>query len=464
MKTILGADICHNRVVCWLVNSRPRNPKAYWKEAVKLRDRDPDKDCLTFYYNDGGINQMMQLEFDAIALEPTGMHYSNLVAEVARQHGKEILWVGHVEASNHRKSQKLPDKNDLADSYALGDYAFLYYGQEGYFIEFEPFPVSRIKEIYLQLKTLNRCQTPLLARIKQQLAHEFPEAMDTGIKPLSDGRRTLLCWLAERDRGIARGAKYWDKRYRTSVSQTYNIPISSYTRRLAGMADDYDQFIHDLETELRSLVNDPLFHQYNKVFDDYKFGLILRAVLLSLIYPFEKFPTIGAFKQRLGAGRVEHSSGDTSASGKGGGSSFCRSEMYLWVYTVIGNGNKPNSRRPNSTVGKIIGAKYDGWWAKYHTDNSEHLAKLKAETTRRLNSLLDSVILKDLDEILTKDGMTKLLARIAKLKASLATEGTLETDDINKRTASKKFGQLVIGKTIGFTARLLYRSLRDELR
>lgn len=212
---ILGIDICKNRAVCWMVSSLPRNPKQFWKQAIKddERSKDPDIDPLTFYFNRGGIERLFSLNPDAIALEPTGMHYSTLVAEVAANLGIKVLWVGHVQAANYRKQQKLPDKNDLADAFALGCYGLLYHEQPNYFIEFQPYPVTRIRELYLQLKSLNRFQGPLINRIKQQLSHEFPEAMDAQMTPRGDGRRALICWLAHRERETRKHA-YWDKRKR----------------------------------------------------------------------------------------------------------------------------------------------------------------------------------------------------------------------------------------------------------
>ncbi|MHC5721894.1 MAG: IS110 family transposase, partial [Nostoc sp.] len=48
-----------------------------------------------------------------------------------------------------------------------------------------------------------------------------------------------------------------------------------------------------LESQLKALVNDELFLIYNQIFDQFNFGLRIRARLLSRIYPFEAFLTNG---------------------------------------------------------------------------------------------------------------------------------------------------------------------------
>jgi hypothetical protein len=101
------------------------------------------------------------------------------------------------------------------------------------------------------------------------------------------------------------------------------------------MIEDYDLWIQEIEKELYSLVNAPIFKAYNETFDQFGFGLRVRAILLSLVYPFERFSSIGAFKRRIGGTKDEISSGKSIAWKTGVGSKLCRTELYLWVYTVI---------------------------------------------------------------------------------------------------------------------------------
>jgi hypothetical protein len=329
---ILGVDICADRAVCWPLSEVPKDPKSYWKREVQNRSKDPQEDPMTFYNTKAGIAALLDLKPDAVAMEPTGVHYAKLLWHVCETKGIPIYWVGHQQSSNLRKSYGLPDKNDLADAFAIACYGLLYSDHPSYFVDFPP-EVRRIKELYLQLKTLARFQSPMISRLKQQLVYEFPEAAAVDIKTYK-GRRALPLWLCGRQRGKRR-TSYWDKRYRDSIAHEYNIEISHFTRQLGEMIDDYDLWILGIEEELYRLVNAPLFEKYNQVFDEFNFGLRARAILLSLIYPFERFESIGAFKRRIGATKDEVSSGKSIAWKTGVGSKLCRTELYLWVYTSI---------------------------------------------------------------------------------------------------------------------------------
>lgn len=462
-KRILGLDVCKSHVVAWEVSEIPRNPKQYWKTEVKNRDKNPLKDPLSFYYNKGGIKQLLKLKPDAVALEPTGMHYSALIAEICTQEGIKVLWVGHVQASNYRKQMKLPDKNDLADAFALGCYGLLYFDQPSYFIEFQPYPITRIREIYLQLKSLSRFQTPLINRLRQQLAYEFPEAMDKEFKVLRDGRRALIAWLAQRDRPLVRANVYWDNRYSRSVVHDYKIEISEFTRDLACHIDDYDKWIAQIEIELKELVYHPIFKDYNRTFDEFNFGLMARSVLLSQIYPIEKFEHIGAFKRHIGAAKMEDSSGDSKAWRTGNGSKLCRCELYMWCVTKIAAGNRSKKIHPHSEVGEKVVTFYNDWMKKYSSNQDYWLAELERKEKKKVLASFTSILEKQLKGNLSQEEITRLKTVLATLEREFLLKQEENKPQVNRRVGSKKFGKLVVGKTIGYTCRWLFRRLKANI-
>ena len=180
-----------------------------------------------------------------------------------------------------------------------------------------------MRELFLQLKSLARFQNPFINRGQQQLAREFPEALGVKSKRQSDGRRPLWCFLAGRKRQLKQKSWYWEKRYRESVAVKYGIAKSDFTSWIAATIDDIDIQHLEIEKELFVLVYDPQFEKYNLVFDRFNFGLSFRALLLSQVYPIEKFESMGAFKKRIGAAKDEYSSGDMNTLKKGG-SKLCR--------------------------------------------------------------------------------------------------------------------------------------------
>lgn len=457
---ILGIDICADRAVCWPLTEVPKDPKSYWKTEVLNRSKDPQEDPLTFYFTKGGIESLLALKPDAIALEPTGVHYAKLIWHVCESQGIPIFWVGHQQASNQRKSYGLPDKNDLADAFAIACYASLYHEHESYFIDF-PEEVRRIKELYLQLKTLARLSSPLISRLRQQLVFEFPEAAHVDIKP-QDGRRVLPTWLCGRDRG-KRKNPYWDRRYKDSVAHQYGIEISIYTRKLAEMIDDYDLWALEIEKELYSLVNAPLFDRYNRVFNDFGFGLRVRAILLSLIYPFERFTSIGAFKRRIGATKDEISSGKSIAWKTGIGSKLCRTELYLWVYTSICQ----KKSRPDSKIGKLIADKYDLWIAEAEDPEAieaKMRSRMQSETLERVKeAFLKSV--KPLIPVSERSNLTTILGMVElSLKSTIEGNTSASKLKLNRKEAKRRLQNLTMSKTANYAARWLYRSLKSSLK
>jgi hypothetical protein len=441
------------------------------RREIKGRSKKPDDDPCTFYFSPGihrkkrgeldeprrDLDDLFALKPDAIALEPTGMRYSSLLARRAEKEGVPLLWVGHAQCANYRKQMKLPDKNDLADALALACYGFLYREFPQYFIHFESFPIDQIRELYLQLKSLSRFETSCINRLKQQLAYEFPEAMEIEMKPLRDGRRSLICFLADRERPGIKQNRYWENRWRDSVARDLDIEISSFTQKFCEIIDDYDQLIAELSDKLEHYVNFPIFCPYNRVFDRFNFGLMVRAALLIQIYPIERFESIGAFKRRVGAAKVERSSGSSKAWSTGDGSRLSRCELFLWVVTAIAC--KP--RRPDTAIGRKIAGFFDDWIEKYYS-NSDYYQKMMVSRVRaKIWQDFESLIDGELSGLLKLSQLANLKKKLATLNAAMDDDG--EPLEINTAGASKRFGKLIVGKTVGFTARWLYRELKREI-
>ena len=454
---IIGIDICKDRAVCWSLTEVPNDVKAYWKRLSKKRSKDPKKDEFTFYFTSTGIAGLLALKPDAIALEPTGVHYSWLVAHICQRENIEVLWVGHQQAVSYRRQNNLPDKNDLADAMAIACYAHIYYGKKSYFINFDGCKLARMRELFLQLKSLARFQNPFLNRGQQQLAREFPEALGVKSHRQNDGRRPLWCFLAGRDRHLQRKSWYWEKRYRESVAVEYGILLSDFTRWTAGIIDDIDIQHLAIEKELFALVYDRQFEQYNLVFDQFNFGLSFRALLLSQVYPIEKFESMGAFKKRIGAAKDEYSSGDMNTLKKGG-SKLCRTEFYLWVTTAIALKQK----RPQSDVGQLIAGKYDDWVRQFENDPEVRQKLLASQTKEKALKSMRNIVTANLKPHIDGEELTTQLL-VMETMFNGSWTNNVEVKSLNKNQVQRKFGKLIIGKTTGYAARWLYRLLISKL-
>ena len=314
-----------------------------------------------------------------------------------------------------------------------------------------------MRELFLQLKSLARFQNPFLNRGQQQLAREFPEALGVKSHRQNDGRRPLWCFLAGRDRHLQRKSWYWEKRYRESVAVEYGILLSDFTRWIAATIDDIDIQHLEIEKELFTLVYDSQFQQYNLVFDQFDFGLSFRALLLSQVYPIEKFESMGAFKKRIGAAKDEYSSGDMNTLKKGG-SKLCRTEFYLWVTTAIALKQK----RPQSDVGQLIAGKYDDWVRQFENDPEVRQKLLASQTKEKALKSMRNIVTANLKPHIDGEELTTQLL-VMETMFNGSWTNNVEVKSLNKNQVQRKFGKLIIGKTTGYAARWLYRLLISKL-
>jgi hypothetical protein len=447
-KTFIGLDICKNCVVAWVCDDpAPRDHKLYWREKCKEdgRTKKHDEDPLTFFYNRGGMAQLIKLGGDVWIFEPTGGHYSELIEKVAQSHDIEILRVAHAQSAHERASMKLPGKNDIADAYTLARYGQLYYGVDSYFIKYDE-SAREIKKIFLQLKTISRFRTPFLNRLKQQLSHEFPEAMNKTFSIKEDGHRAFIKWLLSIKSEKSNGETYWNNRYNQSIAPEYNILISDFTRELAQKIYDLDKLDFELTNQLKQLIYQDKFIKYHRIFDDFNFGLMLRAILLATVYPFEgNYQSISQFKKRIGCALDEKSSGDSESWKSGRGSALCRCEFYLYVSTVI----KYKPKRPQSKVGEKIGDKHDSWLDQFNKSPENFARDIENRAIKRA--------LKALEPLLDKSLLKLIETAVLQLNNEAPQKQTVNLE------IRKKFSNLIIGKCIGFTGRLLYRELSRRL-
>lgn len=439
---IIGLDVCKNAVVAWCLDAVPRNLKQHFKDN---RRKEPDP--FKFYANLNDIRKLLALKPEAIALEPTGIHYSWIWAHIARQEGIEVRWVGHQEVAHFRKQARLPDKNDQADALALAAYTLTYWGQEHQFLSFDHAAIVRMRELYLQLQSLTRIQNPVVNRARQQLAREFPESALSKSKIAPDGVCPLWAWLGEVDRRITNGNAYYARLYADSVAPAYGIPISAFTRRLAKLHCDLTQWEIDLEADLAAQLNQPQFFPYRRVMSQLGLGPRQQALLISQIYPISRFESLGGFKRRLGVAKVEDSSGDRQGQRSGHGSKMCQTELYLWILTTYA----PKKSRPDNELAHKIAQFYDE--RKTRFDDPELWKQKVQERTQR----------KALEQIKTVLQTDAVPATVVQAVLSAVETSIADLAPEAKQESRRGFGNLVIAQTAGYGVRILYRELKKSV-
>ncbi|MBD2692652.1 IS110 family transposase [Anabaena catenula] len=458
---IIGLDVCKNSVVAWELTSIPKNFRTHFRENRRSKDDDP----LTFKANFDGVEKLLMLKPDAVVMEPTGVHYSWIWAHICQSEGIKVLWVGHQEAVHYRKQHKLPDKNDQADALALAAYALAHWEDDDFFLQFEAGKVSRLRTLWLQLQSLNRIQSPVINRARQQLAREFPEAALKQSPARGDDLPPLWAWLAGRERK-ARKNSYYDNLYKKSIAPKYRVEISTFTRRLSNLLCDLEEWESEIKSEILEVLEAPEFIPYRKVMTMFGIGTRPQALLISQVYPITKFESLGRFKRRLGMAKDEYSSGDRETMNTGAGSKLCRTQLFLWVLDAIA----PVRARPQNEIGQKLGEFYDSRRAQFQ-DNPELwkqkvVAKMQAEALREFKRSLSQNLL----PMVNKELAPQLEATInltmqtmqMSLTASMNTEQVMSS--VKEREVKKGFGNLVISQTAAYGCRLLFKELKKAVQ
>jgi hypothetical protein len=175
----------------------------------------------------------------------------------------------------------------------------------------------------------------------------------------------LWGWLAQE-----RNSKKYDRIYQNTVGLGITSTVRYHARRLC----DLQREEIEIEAEIGKLLKNPMFTQYLNVFEKFKFGVRLTALLISQIYPFDSFlvdgqPSIAIrrgrisgkptkrhislrkFQKTLGVAPSMEASGDSQKQRVFDGSSLCRKALWLWVFTNI----EPKKARPQNSIGEILG-------------------------------------------------------------------------------------------------------------
>ncbi|BAY10280.1 hypothetical protein NIES2098_34460 [Calothrix sp. NIES-2098] len=254
---------------------------------------------------------------------------------------------------------------------ALSCYYFDYHQDPRRFVQIRDEVIVRIRELVLRLAHLNRVQSPIINRLRQDLAWQFPEVALVQSRRSASGEVPLLWgWLCG-DRP--------SKKYDSLYFQTVGLGITDSVRHHASRLCNLQREEFSIEEELRALLDDVRFERYRAIFARFGFGPRLQAVMISQIYPIETFldadgkpevrirqgrnskkPTkrhlsLRRFQKALGLAPSLESSGDSRKSKVIGGSDLCRKAMWQWVFTRI----EPRRSRLDNSIGASLGELLD---------------------------------------------------------------------------------------------------------
>ncbi|MEG4943993.1 IS110 family transposase [Microcoleus sp. F4-D5] len=346
MTQIIGLDISKASVSCCLISAKIDEPREFYYRY----------NFHKFAATANGINKLLALigserENTIAIMEPTGVNYQILWGTQLARAGIEVRLVGHKELRSFREHHLgLPDKDDDADALALAIYGWDYKDTPRRFVQTRDRTIVEIRRLVLRLAHLNRVQSPIINRARQDLAWQFPEA--ALIRSLRSGEKVPLLW------GWLCGERQSVK-YDLMLQRSIGLGITAELRRHAARICDLQREEMFLEFELSKLVGEPQFLAYRRVFARFGFGRRVEALLLSQIYPFENYlaadgkpdikirkgrrsgkPTkrhlsLRRFCKALGYAPSQESSGDLQKSKVVGGSDLCRKALWQWIFTRI---------------------------------------------------------------------------------------------------------------------------------
>ena len=147
------------------------------------------------------------------------------------------------------------------------------------FVQIREPEIVKIREHVLRLAHLNRCQSPIINRIRQDLAWQFPEIAKISLKKNGDCLSKCLLWLA----GEVESKKH-DLLLNQSVGLGLTTTVTYHAQRLCHLHREEIE----IEGKLLELTSNPNFDNYRKVFARFGFGQRIEAMILSQIYPKDK--------------------------------------------------------------------------------------------------------------------------------------------------------------------------------
>jgi hypothetical protein len=357
MTKVLGIDIGAKFVMAFSLDKLPTGIayKDYYYQHTKRSLHKIRLDNKSKKFDGDGIDLqkaidlLKELSPDAIVMEPTGVWYSKLWLNIATHLGIEVKWIGHADLAYQRGHYDFNDKDDETDAFCLAlTYFDPVFNASNRWLTWRTGTIAATNDRFLELKSLESSTKVLEQQLRQRLKSEFPEVADRTIGN-NKNQHGYLPWI-----GFLANIHTYRRIERerdNSIATQLGIEISQYTRDHALAICCAHQREMKLKAELETLLADPIFDRYNPILEQFGFGIMLKPIILSCIYPFEKYlldgqpyikrwedrsgwhkknRSLAGFQISLGMGKRKSQSGqstDLIYSGSG----MARKQLYTWI-------------------------------------------------------------------------------------------------------------------------------------
>lgn len=286
---VIGIDISKNVATCAMLEELPANLQEFSRsEKFVYWHANPNAEDLA---------AIASLEPEVVIYEPSGGKYEKAFTHYLTAKGIACRKVAGRRLAIYRAEKGLP-KNDHFDALAIAAYGIEKQDDRSAFIPPTPPEIEHLRELWLQRFSLNRQRSAMVARLRQQLAFEFPEAMEFDcVGKWGRDIPGLILWL-NGDRST-KGTTLWENRYtagtitrggkKVELPGTIGTGISDYTRMVASQLLEIMRAIESQEDAIDTILAKPSYEPYIRAMRSLDFNPSMQAVWLSRIYPFEKF-------------------------------------------------------------------------------------------------------------------------------------------------------------------------------
>lgn len=356
MPSIIGVEVAKTSVLCCKLEAVPDSPAEF------ARSYSP----IPLLSDIQGVQQLLELG-DIYVLEPTG-DYSKFWIRILRDNNKKLLRVSPHRVRALKEYHGISSKTDRYDAAFLAIYGAKNLDDPTAFLSEY---AEDLREVTLHHSFISRMTTNHQRRLWQLLSHEWPEVCRNrgGGKPqqfrpfLSPEPPALIRFIAGEEIRI-------QKHRNSQLEASVGSGLSPLSRALARQICELERQQYQCDRQIEALLSLDQFTPYHEVFDSFGFGQLTRSVLLSRIYPFERFlvngvqevvrvpssktegryhrrnKSLGAFRLSLGNGTQAYQSGQLKVQ-QSAGSKVARNALYLHVKVavVMGAARKPPSQQ-----------------------------------------------------------------------------------------------------------------------
>lgn len=248
------------------------------------------------------LEAIAALEPDLIVFEPSGGKYEAAFKHYFRHKRLSFRQVTGRRLATFRAEAQLP-KDDHFDALAIAAYGLEKGHEDNAFIPETTEAIEKLRQTWLQRHSLMKQRSAAIARVRQNLAAEFPEAMEFDSNKLwGGGTCALIRWLAGEDdsspsvkrwKTLAEGGPRRAKGKRIIQPPSCGTGLSPYTHLVARQLRELEEAIATIEAEISAELKKEDYAPYVEAMDKLSFGECMKAIWLTRIYPFSKFMDSG---------------------------------------------------------------------------------------------------------------------------------------------------------------------------